>query len=651
MVKVDNKKQRTITKAASIFIAFWILIPGFIRAQMLFDTLDLQTVEIFSSKLDNSAAYKVVQIDTNQIGLFESQSLSELISSSTPVFVKSYGQGSLATSSIRGASATHTQVLWNGLNINSPMPGQADFSQVPVFFIDKASIYYGSGSIFQTSGGLGGSISLGTKTDWQNKLNVEVLQQFASFNTFGTSGKIALGNQKFQSSTRIFYTQSENIYDYYDISMNRENPPLKQRENAAYKQKGLLQEFAWKPVNSTVLWAKFWIQDNYREIPPNMLVSVPEGNEDTQEKLARGIVGINQSFSNSNLKAQVGLLYNFLNYKNEISQIDDDNIVTSSVNSFKYTWHGIEDLVLTTCFDFNHHRANSDNYTDTKIRNEGALCAGANYSFHERMFVNLLLRQELIDGKFAPFTPTLGVSFKPMLRLGLLLKANASRNFKAPSLNDLYWSPGGNPDLDNESGYSYELGIEYKEQVSEVNLSTQLTWFYNNIDNWIMWQPDSVFSYWTPSNLKNVVSKGVEFMMRVDGSFEKFNWNYSLQYAYTSAENMNPVSEGDLSEGKQLIYVPKHSLNQVVGLGYHGFDVNYTLNYTGERYTTSDNSRYLPAFTLHDLSISKNLVFKKNIFRLQFTINNLADKQYQVIAWQPMPGRNFSFSIKYAFSK
>jgi iron complex outermembrane receptor protein len=625
--------------------------PGLSRAQMIFDTLNLQAVEIFSNKLDNAAGYKVFQIDSSQITRYETQNLSELISASTPIFVKSYGQGSLATSSIRGASATHTQVMWNGVNINSPMPGQADFSQVPVFFIDKATVYYGPGSIFETSGGLGGSINLETKTNWRNTLQAEVIQQFASFETINTSARIDVGNTKFQSSTRLFYTQSANNYEFYDIAVSRENPPLIERQNAAYKQTGLLQELAWNAGAKTLLWAKIWVQENYREIPPNMLVNAPDGNEDSREQVARGIIGMDYFYKNASLKIQTGLLYSFMNYKNEISQINDDNTVTSSVTSASYNFHGIANLVITTGLAYNHHRAKSDNYSGLKYRNEAAIYAGANYSIINRTFLNLLIRQELIDGEPAPFTPSFGLSFKPVLDWGLLLKANIARNFKAPSLNDLYWSPGGNPDLLNETGFSYEAGLAYGQQLSKVNLDAQLTWFHNNIDNWILWQPDSVFSYWTPSNLKHVLTQGVELSINANGDIGKLTWRYSLQYAYTSAVNEDAVHDNDLSVGKQLIYVPKNSLNQVVGIDMLGFGVNYTINYTGERFTTSDNSRYLPAFTTQDFSMSKSMVIKKNTFNLRFAINNFTDTQYQLIAWQPMPGRNYSFSVKYVFTK
>ena len=621
-----------------------------IKGGVVVDTLDLHEVEIFGNRIDNNAGYKIYRIDTVYMQEFQSQALSELISSVTPVFIKSYGHGSLATSSIRGASATHTQVLWNGVNINSPMPGQSDFSQIPVFFADKATVDYGAGSIFQTSGGLGGSISLNTVTDWKNRFGTEVQQEFAGFNTFRTLARINAGNSRLQSTTRLFFVTSENDYRYSDIAADLENPPVKTRQNASYRQKGLLQEFAWKPADKTTLTVRLWLQDNFREIPPNMLVTVPDGNESLSGQIARGILEANHAFARSVLKVQTGILWHFFNYQNQISLIDDDNTMKSWVNSAKYVFYGVRNLTLTAAAEYNHHSVISDNFNGRQIRNEANVSLGAGYSAGGRTTVNLFLRQDMINGVPAPFIPSLGVNFKVLKKNGLYLKANMARNFHAPTLNDLYWSPGGNPSLGNESGFTWETGLLYKEAFRYLSVNTQLTWFHADINNWILWQPDTVFSYWTPSNLKNVVSKGVEFSFSANGIIGKTGWNYSLQYAYTSAQNMHSFSDDDLSTGKQLIYVPENSVSQHVGVEWSGFTFGWTLNFTGKRFTTSDNSRYLPSFVLNDIMISKMFNAGRSKFRVQFNVNNLANTQYQVVAWQPMPGRNFSFSVKYIFN-
>ena len=70
------------------------------------------------------------------------------------IFVKSYGRATLSTVSFRGTSASHTQVTWNGMRINNPMLGMTDFSMIPSYFIDDASLLHGTSSVNMAGGGL-----------------------------------------------------------------------------------------------------------------------------------------------------------------------------------------------------------------------------------------------------------------------------------------------------------------------------------------------------------------------------------------------------------------------------------------------------------------------------------------------------------------
>ncbi len=634
-----------------MLFCFGLILPFIGQSQMIFDTLDLVVVEIMSQKIEKTAGFTVVQVDSSTRADYLTQNLAELISSTTPVFVKSYGQGSLATTSFRGVSATHTQVLWNGVNINSPMPGQSDFSQIPVYFVDQVKLYFGAASIFQTSGGLGGSISIENKVPWNNLLNIELLQEAASFETYRTFAGVKVGNSRFQSSTRVLFASAENNFEFLNIAVSRENPPVQFRKDASFLQNGILQELALKAGKRGILSAKIWAQENHREIPPNILVNAPEGNENLTENFMRGLISFDYFAGQSVISAQSGILYNFLNYQNKTSLTDADNTVVSSVNSIKSENQISDKLFINAGLNFSHHQVNSENYIENKIRDEGSLSAGLNYHVNDRVFLNLLVRQEIIDGRLTPATPSFGIKYKILKAEDFTFKFNFARNFHAPTLNDLYWFPGGNANLQNETGYSSETGFIWKKQIENLCFETSLTGFYSDIQNWIMWQPDSVNSFWTPLNLKNVISTGIEAGVKVSLKTGKANWSYTFGYAFTSAENKKPLSENDQADGKQLIYVPKNTVNQNLKLSYKNFSLGYSMNYTGKRFTTSDNSRYMPAFTLHDLRFGKLVFIGKSVFEVNFSIFNLTGKNYQVIAWQPMPGRNYSFSVRYNFGK
>ena len=123
-------------------------------------TRRLGAAKISAIRIEKSIAITKTEIDSVLLSQSLNSSLAELLSKETPLFVKSYGMGSMATVSFRGTTSSHTQVKWNGLKINNPMLGQVDFSQLPVWMIDKVEILHGGSSLVEGSGALGGSIHL-----------------------------------------------------------------------------------------------------------------------------------------------------------------------------------------------------------------------------------------------------------------------------------------------------------------------------------------------------------------------------------------------------------------------------------------------------------------------------------------------------------
>ncbi|NLA23963.1 MAG: Plug domain-containing protein [Bacteroidales bacterium] len=80
----------------------------------------LPNVNISATKNIYETGLKVSRIDSLVYDENRQYSISELIAWKTPVFVKSYGRGSMATVSFRGTDPSHTKLTWNGLPLNSP---------------------------------------------------------------------------------------------------------------------------------------------------------------------------------------------------------------------------------------------------------------------------------------------------------------------------------------------------------------------------------------------------------------------------------------------------------------------------------------------------------------------------------------------------
>ncbi|MDE7126172.1 MAG: Plug domain-containing protein, partial [Muribaculaceae bacterium] len=141
-------------------------------------------------------------------------SMADVLAYNTSVFVKSYGRATLATVAFRGTSPSHTQVTWNGMRINNPMLGMTDFSSIPSYFIDRASLLHGTSSVNETGGGLGGLVSLSTAPDVEDGFGAQYVQGIGSFSTFDEFARFTYGNDKWAISTRAVYSSSPNEFKY-----------------------------------------------------------------------------------------------------------------------------------------------------------------------------------------------------------------------------------------------------------------------------------------------------------------------------------------------------------------------------------------------------------------------------------------------------
>ena len=172
-------------------------------AQSLNDTIKIQEVEITAKRALKDIAKSKTKLDSIVIKESVNESMAELLSNHSNVFIKQAGKGSLATISFRGTSASHTDVLWNDLSIKSPMMGQVDFSLLPMYFFDDVDIYSGGSSIEKSNGALGGAINISNNAVWEDDKKIKFIQSIGSFHTTTSFLKFNLGRNNFRSKTKF----------------------------------------------------------------------------------------------------------------------------------------------------------------------------------------------------------------------------------------------------------------------------------------------------------------------------------------------------------------------------------------------------------------------------------------------------------------
>ena len=599
------------------------------------------------------------------------QSLSDLLSGSTTVFIKNHGRGALATASFRGTAATHTRVTWNGMEINSPMTGMVDFSLIPVYLIDGLSLRHGSASLADHGGGLGGSINISNNTSWDQPFKLSYKQGIGSFRTFDEFLEVGGGNQAIQVKTRIYHGYSKNNYTFLNRARGSIDPvsgdiihPLDTNDQADFNRYGILQEIYFRPAETDVVSLKYWGQSANRTIPRATSYEGPDhSNQNSQEDIDHKLVmNWNHYKGSSNWSVQTGLMRSELHYslKNMVPGLGMIPAVFStsyqlgSLNRISYSHDIRNTFSMKASIDLDHHRINSsDTVVGTGYEISRTAASGfvsISNTVANRLNIHFMLRQDHVDGEFTPAIPFAGFDLDLLKRNNLIIKGNISRNFRIPSLNDLYWQPGGNPDLKPEQGISGELGIEFVKAPGPFSLESEITFFRSDINDWIIWIP-SYKGYWEPENISRVVSTGMEASITTSGMIGPFLLKVHGTYAYTQSLNFgDPEIWGEDTYGKQLVYVPLHSGNLMVQSRWRGFFITYQHNSYSERFTTSTNNisrrDWLYPYFMNDIALGKDLTLERLDLTVELKVMNLFDETYHSVLYRPMPGRHFLAIIK-----
>jgi iron complex outermembrane receptor protein len=244
-----------------------------------------------------------------------------------------------------------------------------------------------------------------------------------------------------------------------------------------------------------------------------------------------------------------------------------------------------------------------------------------------------------------------------------------------PTLNELYFVPGGNKDLKPEVSRNVEGGIESSFTQEGHSFIATANLYSRDVKNWIVWYGGSIL---TPHNIQQVWSRGLELDLKYqcmlkpsDESATKRSSGHthkdqtlsgrqagasvlSLQvlYSYTLSTTRSSAIAADYSIGKQIPYVPRYQLKMNAGFKRGDFDLHYIYAYTGYRFITTDESEFLLPYNTHNVQLAYNWsVTARHRLLATFSINNLLNKSYESITGRVMPGRHFvaglHFRLKY----
>ena len=610
-------------------------------------------------------------------------SIADVLTFNSPLFVKQYGRATLSTVSFRGTGPSHTQVTWNGMRINNPMLGMTDFSMIPSYFIDDASLLHGTSSVNEAGGALGGVVKLSTAPAAADGFGLQYIQGIGMYRTFDEFLRLTWGDEHWQVSTRAVYQSSRNDYKYrnrdkkeniYDEEMNIVGSyyPMERNKSGAFDDVHVLQEIYYNTGRGDRFGLNAWYINSNRELP----LLTTDYADDTRfenrqrEHTLRSVLSWDRLRRDWKVGAKAGYIHTWMAY--DYRRDPGNGIMTSMTRSRSRidTFYGQaageyavgDEWLFTADIALHQHFVRSADknivlqqgdkaivgYDQGRVEIDAAV--SAKWRPAERLGLSAVLREQLYGTKWAT-VPALFADYLLSKRGNVVAKASVSRNFRFPTLNDLYFLPGGNPDLKNETGVQYEAGLSFAVGRDAIyTLSGSASWYDQRIDDWILWLPTTK-GFFSPVNIKEVHAYGVEvradlsvmlargLKLDLDGTF---SWSPSINVG-------EPMSPADQSVGKQLPYEPEFSGTATGRLAWRSWGLLWQFCYYSERYTMSSNditlTGRLTPYVMNNLSLEKGFAFRRADLSRTAPINSLFNEECLSVLSRPMPRMNCEFFI------
>lgn len=680
---MTNNKKLLLSILVAILPPCAKAMPG----DSTYTTLGMRTlpeVKVYHQRPMKEIGAQITRFDSLALKENVALSMADVLTFNSSIFVKNYGRATLSTVAFRGTSPSHTQVSWNGMKINSPMLGMTDFSMIPAYFIDDASLLHGTTSINETGGGLGGSVKLSTKPANADGFGLQYVQGIGSFKTFDEFLRLTYGNKHWQVSTRAVLSSYPNDYEFrnrdkkvnvYDEDMNivSQYYPIERNRSGAFRDLHILQEVYYNTLKGDRLGLNAWYVNSNRELA---MLTVDHGEETDfenrqRESTFRGVLSWDHWRRNMKLAAKAGYIHTWMayDYKRDLGNgvmahmtRSRSTINTLYAQAEAEYYLGNKWLFTANLSAHQHFVESRDKNIISQEGNHGIVgyrkgrfelsgSVSAKWKPTERMGISLVLREEMYGSEWAPLIPALFVDGVISKRGNVIAKASVSRNFRFPTLNDLYFLPGGNPDLKKESGWTYDVGVSFVlSKEGRYSLTGSLNWFDSHISDWIIWLPTTK-GFFSPDNIKDVHAYGIESKMDLNVVMGK-GWMLWMNGSFSWTPSINegePRTPADQSVGKQLPYVPLFSSAVTGSLSWRTWSFLYKWCYYSQRYTMSSNdislTGKLPAYFMNNIALEKKFSFSWADLSLKGAVNNLFNEEYLSVLSRPMPGINFEIFV------
>ncbi len=600
----------------------------------------------------------VQTLDGKELQALSSTSIADALKYFAGVQIKDYGGlGGLKTINVRSLGAQHTGVYLDGIRITNAQNGTVDLGKYSLSTLESVSLYNAnrlekcqSPSEYAS----GATVYLQTRRPLTD--SISILGGIASFHTYQGRANAQFRRNRLAGFVDAEYLNSRGDYpfryksEYEDTVGRRHNSDIEYwRAEAAIFYKDFSSHlYFYKSVRGCPGGIVRRLSDKYNNV----------GREWDTDLFAQS--SYNHLFGRSHrLKVNLKYSYEYLRYNTDYpenqntARVDNHYWQHDGYLSAAYAWYAAEWLTLNTGYDIRMSWLDADlrRFSIVRRLDQKAVLAAQGELYGFRYAASLLFqhyRDKTVThvgaaDPLSKLTPafTFGYHWR-----GLELRAWYKSIFRAPTLNDLYYTQVGNRNLKPEFTKQWNIGIEYNHAWAHWEFSAQADFYINRIENRIVCLPLKGTYTWSMMNYGETYCRGIN--ATVNGHYRTGGWDFSLLTSFTLQRDLNRTDPDDEDTyNKPICYAPTFSMGITGIAAWRYISLTVSNLHVGRRmWSYADPEDVLKAYNNVDLKLTG----RWRSLMASLEINDLFDVQYEHIPRYPMPGRNIKFTLSWTFS-
>ena len=529
--------------------------------------------------------------------------------------------GSSITINREGLPSNYSQFIVNGHLFQSPDLGVVDVSLIPKY----GQIFsHTTGDLSPVIGsGLGGSI-YSSRPSNSNSIQLST----SSIGSVGIGGSWSFFNPKPNQTISVSLGHDAWTHDY--AYSNYLGERLKR-----IGAQGSRSEFSVssRSINPE---SKIWSSQSVyginmgRGLPEPSTAAYRTGANQTDSRIQLNN-SIGYSKGNYSLETRQSVFYSNQSYSNPLSDILDTNFSNGSSLEFINIWKWGK-LSLSNQSQVQYFAISGQNKPDTGITAISNLTSLTHLISEGRYIIlyNKTSYQDLING-IGGSSPGLQFFIERRKRE---LDIHLKRIFRLPTMNDLFWSPGGNPNLIPESGWDLKASFSLQNKHNILKFEA----FAGRLNNGIIWRPNGIF--WQPINEFLITRYGINSSWQVKWPSELVQFEIQALQS-ENADNLPIPYSTPLR--LRMIYSKQIQFGK---LGFMGlYQMGVPTLWTTNRSSDLPNSSNLSLFYENKIFEFKN----KSSIEIQFRLENIMNQQIVFQRNYPMPGRHINLSFQINF--